>query len=222
METQIAAIKAFIAADSDDCCSEEKTPELEHQTSVQNKNTVQKHHKSIQKKDKMKAVDAADLKSILFNEESELSDEKQQVSTPDSEVIEEKPEFNKKEINKPIECKAYSINIESNFPVEEDDEEKVLGQNILRDLKIDNDKCSVLRLQKCYYDNGCEKLFIDRWHVKLTMLDDMMKVLDEKIVTWKSLSAYHQQLRARGLERHKESDDPHQNWMPNIINLDLG
>jgi len=54
------------------------------------------------------------------------------------------------------------------------------------------------------------------------MLDDKMKVLDEKIVTWKSLSAYHQQLRARGLERHKESDDPHQNWMPNIINLDLG
>ena len=220
METQIAAIKAFIAADSDDCCSEEKTPELEHQTSVQNKNTVQKHHKSIQKKDKMKAVDAADLKSILFNEINTESTE--QPATSEVEVTEEKSESQEKVVNKPIECKAYSINIESNFPVEEDDEEKVLGQNILRDLKIDNDNCSVLRLQKCYYDNGCEKLFIDRWHVKLTMLDDKMKVLDEKIVTWKSLSAYQQQLRARGLERHKESDDPHQNWMPNIINLDLG
>jgi len=214
METQIAAIKAFIAADSDDCCSEEKTSELEHQTSVQ------KHHKFIQKKDKMKVVDAADLKSILFNETNTESTE--QPATSEVEVTEEKSESQEKVVNKPIECKAYSINIESNFPVEEDDEEKVLAQNIMRDLKIDNDKCSVLRLQKRYYDNGCEKLFIDRWHVKLTMLDDMMKVLDEKIVTWKSLSAYHQQLRARGLERHKESDDPHQNWMPNIINLDLG
>lgn len=102
------------------------------------------------------------------------------------------------------------------------DDEELLGRRILKTLKMDDSKCSVLRLQKRYYDNGSDKLYIDRWHVNVTMLDKEMNVISEKTVTWKALNDYHYQLRRRGLERHHVSDDPHTNWMPNIVNLDLG
>jgi hypothetical protein len=87
---------------------------------------------------------------------------------------------------------------------------------------METDQCSVIRLQKKYYDNDCEKLFIDKWHVVVTLLNCNMEIIDEKTVLWKTLLPFHYQLKARGIERHSVSDDPHKNWLPNTINLDLG
>ena len=106
--------------------------------------------------------------------------------------------------------------------VTDNDDEEKLGREILKVLDMETDQCSVIRLQKKYYDNGCEKLFIDKWHVVVTLLNINMEIIDEKTVLWKTLLPFHYQLKARGIERHSVSDDPHKNWMPQIINLDLG
>jgi hypothetical protein len=105
---------------------------------------------------------------------------------------------------------------------DEPDTEEDLGREILQHLKIDEPGASVLRLQKRYFDNNCEKLFIDKWHVNVTLLNNDMRVIKTQTVTWKSLTKFHYLLKRRGIDRHTVSADPHKNWMPRVINLDLG
>lgn len=239
MESQIEAIKAFIEADDDETAAVTVSAALpqtgtQKNTAKKQKKTDQKSQPALPKKEKMKAVNPDDLKNLLFGaeedvpessdaENTDVAGEQPALTISASEKKETQSEKPKTIPNKPVECKTYSINIDSNqITANEVDDEEHLGRSILHDMHLDDKGCSVLRLQKCYHDNGMERLFIDRWHVRLTMLDEDMKVIGEKIVQWKSLHNYHYQLRGLGLERHKVSDDPHQNWMPNIINLDLG
>jgi hypothetical protein len=49
-----------------------------------------------------------------------------------------------------------------------------------------------------------------------------MKVIAEKTVGWKALMPFHYQLIGRGINKYSKSDDPHKNYMPQTINLDLG
>ena len=59
-------------------------------------------------------------------------------------------------------------------------------------------------------------------HVNVTLLNDNMKVIAEKTVGWKALMPFHYQLIGRGINKYSKSDDPHKNYMPQTINLDLG
>lgn len=204
MEQNLAALKALVA--------DEDASDVQEETKSAPKVAPKKP-----KKNKMKVVNTDDLRKAFGITDGPV-DELAEETVVDASTA--KPE---KSITLNINAKAEQIELpEETEDKTEIDDDEVLARQILSHLNIDDSACSVLRIHKRYYDNNCEKLYIDRWHVVLTLLDDHMQMIDQYVVTWKQLTLFHYQLRQRGIERHTVSDDPHQNWMPKIINLDLG
>lgn len=97
------------------------------------------------------------------------------------------------------------------------DEETMLGCQIITDLPdFYNGKCSVLKLQKRYFDNGQPKLYIDKYHVVITALDVKGNSIGSIVTHWNNLAKFHAALMQRGINTHSKT-----NWMPKTIWLDL-
>ena len=243
-EDNLAALKALLVDEDDNDVVVSSTSTVSETSSDAKKETPTTINKSLKKNSdkKMRIVSQEDLLKAFNIDESELEkdeyaqiidvnesyDSVQQETVEEIAALAEKPKSTtpKKRISAKkvasVNYKDYSIDISETKDVADNDDEEKLGREILKVLDMETNQCSVIRLQKKYYDNGCEKLFIDKWHVVVTLLNCNMEIIDEKTVLWKTLLPFHYQLKARGIERHSVSDDPHKNWLPNTINLDLG
>ena len=248
-EDNLAALKALLAEEDDNDVVVSSTSTVSETSSDEKNETPTTINKSLKKKSdkKMRIVSQEDLLKAFNIDESDIEKDEVEESIDNNESSDSvQQETVEEETTTPAEKlesvtpkkrisvkKVVSVNYkddsidlstfdnETKDIADNDDEEK-LGREILKVLDMETDQCSVIRLQKKYYDNGCEKLFIDKWHVVVTLLNINMEIIDEKTVLWKTLLPFHYQLKARGIEKHSVSDDPHKNWMPQIINLDLG
>lgn len=160
----------------------------------------------------------AELKSMVLAE----NNENHQGETPDDTlVVNEAPNVPvvEKEIKAlpapPTEIHV-DISIES-VGKQAPDEETMLGCQIITDLPdFYNGKCSVLKLQKRYFDNGQPKLYIDKYHVVITALDVKGNSIGSIVTHWNNLAKFHAALMQRGINTHSKT-----NWMPKTIWLDL-
>ena len=248
-EDNLAALKALFAEEDDNDVVVSSTSTVSETSSDEKKETPTTINKSLKKKSdkKMRIVSQEDLLKAFNIDESDIEKDEVAESIDNNESSDSvQQETIEEEITTPAEKpesvtpqkrisakKVVSVNYKDNSidlstfdnetkDIADNDDEEKLGREILKVLDMETDQCSVIRLQKKYYDNGCEKLFIDKWHVVVTLLNINMEIIDEKTVLWKTLLPFHYQLKARGIERHSVSDDPRKNWLPNTINLDLG
>ena len=110
------------------------------------------------------------------------------------------------------------------------DEETVIACQILSKLPdFYKGTCRSITLQKQWHDNsdkinprtqrGYEKLHINRYKVVITAEDIESKPIGTIIVHWNTLAEWHPFLISRGINKHKETDNPHTNWMPKIVSL---
>ena len=94
-------------------------------TAKKQKKTDQKSQPALPKKEKMKAVNPDDLKNLLFGAEEDVPESSDAENTDAASeqtvltvVAPEKKETQSEKpktiSNKPVECKTYSINIDSN------------------------------------------------------------------------------------------------------------
>ena len=237
IEANLAAIKVALAEDDEkevlSDIRKEVQPVVEKIVEKDKEKSSEKpvSEKKDKKKKKLKIVSKEDLMAAFGTHDVSTESEQE-------EVEEEKPGNTEKEKKvsgvkaasaTPVAAERptlhytdHSINLSDITGEDEDAAEEMLGKSILKHLRLEDDNCSVLRLQKKYYDNGLEKLYIDKWHVNVTLLNDNMKVIAEKTVGWKALMPFHYQLIGRGINKYSKSDDPHKNYMPQTINLDLG
>lgn len=115
-------------------------------------------------------------------------------------------------------------NVEDDSPTEEEVAEakadSLLGWKILAKLPdFYKGKVRRIELQKPYFDNGQDKLFIDKYHIKVRAYDINNKLLGETKKPFNMLSEFHIELIQRGINKHRISSDPHKNWMPYEITL---
>lgn len=114
--------------------------------------------------------------------------------------------------------------VEDDSPTEEEEAEakadSLLGWQILSKLPdFYKGKVRRIELQKPYFDNGQDKLFIDKYHIKVRAYDINNKLLGETKKSFNMLSEFHIELIKRGINKHRNSSDPHKNWMPYEITL---
>ena len=225
MEDSLAAIKRLLAEDITQLSPVE--PKKKKLNAVSREELIKKfgmHTQSVENSqdepsDTMEPEDVKDTSSKepdtdvhIESEKIIIDDEKQKL--PDIECI----DLNKVDVKPIIAVGHNNVAIKIN---DDPDTEEALGREILTHLNLDDAGVSVVRLQKRYFDNGCEKLFIDKWHVNVMLLDDEMKVIKTQTVTWKSMTKFHYLLKKRGIDRHTVSPNPHKNWMPRTVNIDL-
>lgn len=134
-------------------------------------------------------------------------------STP---VIEEEVE----DITLPDPPAEVHIDIpEDNTP----DEETVIACQILSKLPdFYNGTCRSIVLQKQWHDNsdkGYTKLHINIFKVVITAEDIEGNSIGTTTVHWNTLAKWHAFLIDRGINKHKETDNPHTNWMPWEVSL---
>lgn len=118
------------------------------------------------------------------------------------------------------------IDTEDNTP----DEETIIACQILSKLPDFYDgTCRGIVLQKQWHDNSdkinpktgknYDKLHINRYKVVITAEDIEGKPIGTIIVHWNTLAEWHPFLISRGINKHKETDNPHTNWMPKKVSL---
>lgn len=155
---------------------------------------------------------------ILINEESPVE------SPTEIPVIEEEVE------TLPEPPKEIHVDLPK-----EVDEEVVVGCQILNKIvsvvgDFYDGVCDCLRLQKVYYDNtgkidkkgkAVDRLFISPSKVRVTALNIEGNAIGEVIIHQDNLVAWQAFLSKRKLYSHKTDKDPHKNWWPYIVNLEL-
>ena len=111
------------------------------------------------------------------------------------------------------------IDTEDNTP----DEETIIACQILSKLPdFYNGTCRSIVLQKQWHDNsdkGYTKLHINKYKVVITAEDIEGNSIGTTIVHWNALAEWHVFLIGRGINKHKETDNPHTNWMPKKVSL---
>ena len=107
-------------------------------------------------------------------------------------------------------------------PTEEDKADSLLGWQILNDLPdFYHGKAARIELQKPYFDNGQEKLYINKYGITVRVYDSSNNLIGEIKKPFNVLAKYHLPLIKKGINKHKTSSDPHRNWMPYTISLEL-
>lgn len=155
---------------------------------------------------------------IAVLEELVINENHQEETPDDTPVVSNVPVVEKeiKALPAPPTEIHVDISIES-VGKQAPDEETMLGCQIITDLPdFYNGKCSVLKLQKRYFDNGQPKLYIDKYHVVITALDVKGNSIGSIVTHWNNLSKFHAALMQRGINTHNKT-----NWMPKTIWLDL-
>ena len=110
------------------------------------------------------------------------------------------------------------------------DEETIVACQILSKLPSFYDgTCRGIVLQKQWHDNSdkinpktgknYDKLHINKYKVIITAEDIEGNSLGTTIVHWNTLAEWHVFLIGRGINKHKETDNPHTNWMPKKVSL---
>jgi hypothetical protein len=110
------------------------------------------------------------------------------------------------------------------------DEETIIACQILSKLPdFYNGTCRSMELQKQWHDNSdkidpktgknYDKLHINKYKVVITAGDIEGKPLGTTTVHWNTLTEWHSFLISRGINKHKETDNPHTNWMPKKVYL---
>lgn len=146
---------------------------------------------------------------LSMHEEESVANEPQD-ETP---VIEEPVVEEREELPAPPEV------IYVDMPKEEPkvDDEVILGCQIITSLPdFYSGECRLIKLHKRYFDNGQPKLYIDKYHVVIEAYDINMREIGSYVTHWNNLSKFHVELIKRGINRHNKD-----NWMPNVVCLDL-
>ena len=116
--------------------------------------------------------------------------------------------------------KVIYVDLPKESKVEAPDEDTVLGCQIITELPdFYTGKCSVLKIQKRYFDNsdkGFEHLWIDKYHVCITACDREMKVIGTHVTHWNNLAKFHAALLKKGINTHDKKT-----WMPKTLLFDL-
>lgn len=103
------------------------------------------------------------------------------------------------------------------------DEETIVACQILSKLPdFYNGTCRSIVLQKQWHDNsdkGYTKLHINKYKVVIVAEDIDGNSIGTTTVHWNTLTEWHAFLINRGINKHKETDNPHTNWMPNKVSL---
>lgn len=145
----------------------------------------------------------------------ELVNENHQEETPADTPVVNKVEEEVEELPAP----PAEIHIKDNTP----DEETVVACQILSKLPdFYEGTCRSIVLQKQWHDNsekGYTKLHINKYKVIVTAEDIEGNPIGTTIVHWNTLAKWHSFLIGRGINKHKETDNPHTNWMPNEVSL---
>ena len=110
------------------------------------------------------------------------------------------------------------------------DEETIIACQILSKLPdFYNGTCRSIVLQKQWHDNSnkinpktgknYDKLHINKYKVVVTAEDIEGYPLGSIIIHWDTLAKWHDFLISKGINKHKETDNPHTNWMPEEVSL---
>jgi hypothetical protein len=139
---------------------------------------------------------------------------------------EETPVVNDVSKELPAPPAEIHVDTEDNTP----DEETVVACQILSKLPdFYKGTCRSVVLQKQWHDNSdkidaktgknYDKLHINKYKVVITAEDIEGNSIGTIIVHWNALSKWHAFLISRGINKHKETEDPHTNWMPKSVSL---
>lgn len=151
---------------------------------------------------------------LLSMHESESANESEKTPVVNEEVPVEEPVVEERE-----ELPAPPEVIYVDMPKEEPkvDDEVMLGCQIITSLPdFYSGECRLIKLHKRYFDNGQPKLYIDKYHVVIEAYDINMKQIGSYVTHWNNLNKFHVELIKRGINRHNKD-----NWMPNVVCLDL-
>ena len=157
----------------------------------------------------------AELKSMVLAE----SNENHQEETPDETPVSNVPIIEEEVEELPAPPAEVHIDTEDNTP----DEETIVACQILSKLpSFYNGTCRSIVLQKQWHDNsdkGYTKLHINKYKVVITAEDIDGNTIGTTTVHWNTLAEWHSFLISRGINKHKETDNPHTNWMPKKVSL---
>jgi hypothetical protein len=161
---------------------------------------------------------AGDLQCQIAALEELVVNENHQEETPDDTPVVNKVEEEVEEL--PAPPAEIHVDIpKDNTP----DEETVVACQILSKLPdFYEGTCRSIVLQKQWHDNsekGYTKLHINKYKVIVTAEDIEGNPIGNTTVHWNTLSKWHSFLIGRGINKHKETDNPHTNWMPNEVSL---
>lgn len=138
----------------------------------------------------------------VSNEENTLPDGRELLPPPPAEII----------IPDMLE--------EDDSPTEEDKEDSLLGWQILNSLPdFYHGKAARVELQKPYFDNNQDKLYIDKFRVNVRVYDSKNKLLGEIKKPFNVLAKFHVELIKRGINKHHNNADPRKNWLPCEVTL---
>jgi hypothetical protein len=162
----------------------------------------------------------AALKELVLAE-SEVNEPQEEAPVVNESVEEEREEL-------PAPPKVIYVDLPKKDKTP--DEETVIGCQILSKLPDFYDgTCRSIVLQKQWHDNSnkvnpktgknYDKLHINKYKVIVTAEDIEGYPIGSTIVHWDTLAKWHAFLIGRGINGHKETKDPHTNWMPNEVSL---
>lgn len=147
------------------------------------------------------------LKEMVLSAQESVNEVKPQVTEDGRELLPDPP-------------KVIYVDLPKESKVEAPDEDTVLGCQIITELPdFYTGKCSVLKIQKRYFDNsdkGFEHLWIDKYHVCITACDREMKVIGTHVTHWNNLAKFHAALLKKGINTHDKKT-----WMPKTLLFDL-
>lgn len=157
---------------------------------------------------------------LLSMHESESVNESEE--TP---VINEEPVEEEEREELPAPPKVVYVK-----PDKTPDEETIVGCQILSKLPdFYEGTCRSIVLQKQWHDNSnkvnpktgenYDKLHISKYKVVITAEDIEGYPIGSITVHWNTLAKWHTFLISRGINKHKVTNDPHTNWMPNEVSL---
>ena len=94
---------------------------------------------------------------------------------------------------------------EDDSPTDEDKADSLLGWQILSVLPdFYHGKAARVELQKPYFDNNKDKLYIDKYRINIRVYDSKNKLLGETKKPFNTLSKFHIELIKRGIATEEE------------------
>ena len=176
-----------------------------------------------------------EVMAIISSMEMQLAALKELVAA--EEVVNENPVEETPVSNVPIleeeikELPAPPAEVHIDIPKDNTpDEETIIACQILSKLPdFYNGTCRSIVLQKLWHDNSdkidpktgknYDKLHINKYKVVITAEDIDGNSIGTITIHWNTLAEWHAFLISRGINKHKETNNPHTNWMPNEVSL---